>query len=266
MKGFAIALARLAAGWFDRRSRELVGRLDRDVGSLLSLWVMAIAAFGALKVSFAPLAPGSVAEWLAMWLPYLLLAAAPLAGYRIACACFLDGVPAGQPSLRLCRWGKWRDLDVLSVRANPLYGPAGFLASLTAGILLNVPFRSIEFLLAMPAVALRSPDWAHTIVHVMTIDVIVMNFFYMVCFVMALRSAPLFPRMLVFVWLIDIVMQLQIASWIAATPDMPQTIAPALHNLLEGNIQKVLISAFIWLPYIILSDRVNLTYRHRVPV
>jgi hypothetical protein len=34
--------------------------------------------------------------------------------------------------------------------------------------------------------------------------------------------------------------------------------------LVHGNIAKVLISAFVWLPYLILSDRVNITYRQRV--
>ena len=34
-------------------------------------------------------------------------------------------------------------------------------------------------------------------------------------------------------------------------------------NLVDGNIRKVLISAAIWLPYLILSERVNVTFRHR---
>jgi hypothetical protein len=34
--------------------------------------------------------------------------------------------------------------------------------------------------------------------------------------------------------------------------------------LLQGNIKKVMISMVIWLPYLILSERVNLTYRSRV--
>jgi hypothetical protein len=35
--------------------------------------------------------------------------------------------------------------------------------------------------------------------------------------------------------------------------------------LLEGNVKKVLISAGLWLPYLLLSRRVNVTFRHRVP-
>jgi hypothetical protein len=35
--------------------------------------------------------------------------------------------------------------------------------------------------------------------------------------------------------------------------------------MLEGNLKKVLISVAIWLPCLLLSRRVNLTYRWRVP-
>ncbi len=30
-------------------------------------------------------------------------------------------------------------------------------------------------------------------------------------------------------------------------------------------MQKVLISAGVWLPYLLFSKRVNITYRHRLP-
>jgi len=42
-------------------------------------------------------------------------------------------------------------------------------------------------------------------------------------------------------------------------------VASALHSLLDGNVKKVLISMGLWLPYLLLSTRVNVTYRHRVP-
>jgi hypothetical protein len=35
--------------------------------------------------------------------------------------------------------------------------------------------------------------------------------------------------------------------------------------MLTGNVKKVLISMALWLPYLLLSTRVNVTYRHRVP-
>ena len=45
---------------------------------------------------------------------------------------------------------------------------------------------------------------------------------------------------------------------------VPADVANALQSLLEGNIKKVLISGLVWLPYLILSDRVNVTFRQRV--
>jgi hypothetical protein len=38
-----------------------------------------------------------------------------------------------------------------------------------------------------------------------------------------------------------------------------------LQSMLEGNVKKVLIIAALWLPYLLLSKRVNVTFRHRVP-
>jgi len=44
---------------------------------------------------------------------------------------------------------------------------------------------------------------------------------------------------------------------------VPDIVVEPLLKLLDGNITKVAISAVIWLPYLLLSERVNLTYRHR---
>ena len=90
-----------------------------------------------------------------------------------------------------------------------------------------------------------------------------MNFFYMVCFVMALRTIPLFPKMLLYTWLLDVSLQLSIAK-IMAQMATPAEVASTLVSLLNGNIDKVLLSAAIWLPYMMLSERVNVTFRHRV--
>jgi hypothetical protein len=46
---------------------------------------------------------------------------------------------------------------------------------------------------------------------------------------------------------------------------LPPQVGHALGELLEGNVKKVLISAALWSPYLLLSRRVNLTYRCRVP-
>lgn len=163
----------------------------------------------------------------------------------------------------MVQWGRWRRLRIGQVRLHPLFGPAGFMASLLIGMLLNVVLRSFEFLLAMPALTTQSPTWGRELFVLMAADVGIMSFFYMIAFAFALHSVTLFPRMLGFAWLLDILIQLLIAERIGKMPDIPPSVAFPLGDLLHGNIVKVLISAFVWLPYLILSERVNVTYRHR---
>ena len=98
----------------------------------------------------------------------------------------------------------------------------------------------------------------------MTLDVVLFTSLYMVAFVAALRRAPLFPRLLVAIWFGDVAMQLVTAQLVSST-NLPPTVAEALRALLDGNVKKVLISMALWLPYLFLSTRVNVTYRHRVP-
>jgi hypothetical protein len=49
------------------------------------------------------------------------------------------------------------------------------------------------------------------------------------------------------------------------TPHVPVAVQTSLATLLSGNVHKVMISMAIWIPYLLMSPRVNLTYRHRVP-
>lgn len=247
-----------------RRSRTLVAVLDVRLETAISAWIGVVVLLGLAKLVTAPMPVHGLTAGLLAMLPYLLIAAAPVAGYRVAAGSFPRGLLSAQPLVRLCRYGAWQQVDPVSARQNPAFGPTGFMASLLAGILLNVPFRSVEFILALPAVGPGAPGWAQSLNIAMTIDVVVMNFLYMVCFVMALRSVPLFPRMLLFAWTADILLQFAIASQIGGSAELPVPVGAALQNLLHGNIQKVLISAFVWLPYLILSDRVNITFRQRV--
>ena len=62
----------------------------------------------------------------------------------------------------------------------------------------------------------------------------------------------------------DVAMQFAIAQQVALMPNTPPQVAQALSTLLHGNLDKVMISAFVWLPYLILSERVNVTFRQRV--
>ena len=85
------------------------------------------------------------------------------------------------------------------------------MVSLLVGMLLNVPVRALEYLAAMPALSGHVPQWLSTLQIAMTLDVVLLTSLYTIAFVAALRRVPLFPRLLVAIWLIDIAMQLGIA-------------------------------------------------------
>jgi hypothetical protein len=116
----------------------------------------------------------------------------------------------------------------------------------------------------MPPMPADHPRWLSILHFGMTFDVVVFTSLYMVASVAALRRVPLFPRLLLAIWLGDLVMQLTIAQ-IVSTTALPVAVAGALQTVLIGNLKKVLISMTLWLPYLLLSTRVNVTYRHRVP-
>ena len=58
---------------------------------------------------------------------------------------------------------------------------------------------------------------------------------------------------------------LGIGSQLRNVAYLPGPVGVSLADMLEGNLKKVLISVAIWLPCLLLSRRVNLTYRLRVP-
>lgn len=265
-----------AAGWirgaFDAWCARLMDRsaaiarfLDCRIEAVALAW-LAIFSLAALPRLLLPETPVvGLGGLLRHVLPYVAIGLAPIAGFLIAAGSFPRGVLNEQPSIRLAKWGHWRRLSVLEARQSPAYGPRGFVVSLLVGMLLNVVVRSLEFLTSMPAMGSLAPEWGNRIFMATAADVIVMNFFYVVCFVMALRSVPLFPRMLVLAWGIDIMMQLTIWKVAMSAPGVPLPVSSALMDLLQGNITKVMISAVVWLPYLLLSERINVTYRNRVP-
>jgi hypothetical protein len=99
----------------------------------------------------------------------------------------------------------------------------------------------------------------------MTFDVVLFTSLYAIVFIAALRRAPMFPRLLAAIWVADVAMQVITAKAVASVGYIPPAVAGGLQNLLHGNVEKVLISVFVWLPYLLLSKRVNVTYRHRIP-
>lgn len=261
------AVWRMAAAYAARieaRSRVIPRLLARNMDRIALGWmaVFLLAAAPAVLLSVTP--PRNLAELGSLILPYLLIALAPVLGLQITLRAFPNGLMTARPLFNLSVYGRWQRINLIDARDNPDFGPAGFMASLLIGMLLNIVIRSGEFLLAVPALSSAAPDWGQSLFHLMAADVAVMGFFYMVCFVMALRSVPYFPKMLLLVWGLDILSQLIIATRIAPLEGLPAGVATSLHGLLEGNITKVLISACVWLPYLMLSDRVNVTYRQRV--
>lgn len=251
------------------QSRRVAALLELKIELVIRCWLWLCVALGGLKLfGLMALYPKAapLADLPLLALPYLLIALAPVAGYRLAAACFPTGRLLAQPGLRLARFGCWKTVPAFEAARAADYGPSGVIVSLIAGLLISIVLRSGEYFVAIPAMPLVAPVWARTILQVMTLDMVVMGFLYSVCFVMALRNVPHFPRLMVLTWAIDLSMQLGIASTMAATPDLPAEVAQALQPFVTGNLQKVLISLTIWLPYLLVSKRVNLTFRHRIRV
>lgn len=246
------------------RSIALVDRLEGGLPKILLFWAL-IASLGcAVRISLA-LSDVSAAAIVSTALPYLLVVGAPVGSLMLAFYWFRDAQRLPQPEYRLARIGKWRDVSLSQARKLPLYGVTGFMASLLLGMLINIPVRTLEFLAAIPAMGAHAPDWFSALFALMLADVVLLSSLYAVAFVAALRHVPLFPRLLVASWGIDLLMQVMISATMAGVADLPPEVAAPLGDLLYGNLQKVLISAAIWTPYLLLSKRVNLTFRHRIP-
>jgi hypothetical protein len=236
---------------------QLQARLDRILWGWLFLAALACGARIALTPLNAPLG-------LEVVFPYILLVFAPAMSLVLALRWFRHGDRLPQPRTRLALIGRWADVSPDEARRHPLYGANGIMVSLLVGMLLNVPVRAVEYLAAMPALSGSVPPWLSVLHLLMTLDVVVFSSLYAIAFVAALRRVPLFPRLLAAIWLGDIAMQIFTADLVAATPGLPPNVAGALHALLDGNVKKVLISVALWLPYLLLSQRVNVTYRSRV--
>lgn len=247
---------------FRAKSEALLLSLERRLDDIVIAWLMiaglaVTVRLAAGPVPTAPLEFGSVT-------PYLLLVLAPAASIVLALRWIPDGSSTPQPATRLAVMGKWRSVCAAEARRHRLYGTSGLMVSLLIGMLLNVPVRAIEYLGAIPAISAAAPPWLATLHVAMTFDVVAFTSLYAIAFVAAFRRAPLFPRLLVAIWMFDVLAQVVIAHVVAGS-GIPAEVAGALHPLLDGNIKKVLISASLWLPYLLVSTRVNVTYRHRVP-
>ena len=262
---FNALYAKLAAR-FAAETTRIAQFIERRLQAMLIGWAVLSLLAGGLKVLALVLAHPKLAtpQHLPMLiLPYLLIAAAPAAGFALTTRCFADGALAVQPVLRLARFGHWQSVAPEVARRDPNFGVSGLMTSLVAGLLLSLAMRMGEYILAMPAVPSMAPAWAVAVSRAMTFDLIFFSFLYAVCITMALRAAPLFPRMLLYAWLCDIAWQLAIARVTIDAGGLPSEVALPLQSYLVANIKKVLISMTIWLPYLLVSARVNLTFRQR---
>jgi len=241
--------------------------LDRNLFRMLGGWAALTLIFGAIRLAALIIAHPQlsrialVADLIAS---YALVAAAPLAAYALIARSFPKDKLPDQPAIRLCHFGKWSSVSPTEARDSPEFGMSGLLVSLVAGLALSITMRMVEYFLAMPAVPYMAPDWAVAMFRLMTFDLVLFGFLYTICIAMALRAAPLFPRMLCYTWVCDLLMQLAIARHMASIAGLPVDVAQALEPYVLVNIKKTLISVMIWLPYLIVSNRVNLTFRLRV--
>jgi hypothetical protein len=244
------------------RSAALLLTIDTRLDRILIWWLLLAGMAAATRISFAshtvPLAGTST------FASYLLLVVAPFASTLLALGWFSQGHLQPQPAIRLARVGRWKTLSRAEAERHPLYGTSGLMVSLLVGMMLNVPVRAAEYLTAMPPLPAASPHWLSTLHFAMTVDAVAFSSLYMIAFVAALRRVPLFPRLLVAIWLGDLTMQLATAEMVMRAGDLPLAVSAALHAMLQGNVKKVLISMALWLPYLLLSTRVNVTYRRRV--
>ena len=245
------------------RSAALLFSLEARLDRILIWWLVLGGLACVARIAVSPIPNGTTA--LSEITPYLLVVAAPFLSTVLALRWFANGYQLPQPTTRLAIAGAWRRVGEAEARSHPLYGTSGIMVSLLVGIMLNIPLRVGEYLAAMPPLPPSVPQWLATLHFAMTFDVVLFTSLYMIAFVAALRRVPLFPRLLAAIWLGDLTMQLVTAQMVAATPGLPPEVAGALQSLLDGNIKKVLISIGLWLPYLLLSTRVNVTYRSRVP-
>ena len=245
------------------RSTALLMTLEGGISRLMLGWLLLGLGACALRIAVSPWrgdGPG-----IATFLPYALVIGAPLLSLALALRWFAGADRWNQPTLRMARIGQWRAVGPAEARSHRLYGTTGLMLPLLIGMLINVPLRTAEYLAAMPALSGSVPEWLRTLNLLMTLDVVLLSSLYVVAFVAGLRRLPTFPRLLAMVWIVDLALQGLIAAAVAVEPGLPPSVGAALDGLLRANVLKAIASIAIWLPYLLLSKRVNITFRHRIP-
>ena len=216
------------------RSASLLITLDNKLDRILFWWLIIAGTASIARIALTPhklpMAPVST------FASYMLLVVAPFASTLLALRWFSDGDLHPQPSIRLARVGRWIPISRQQAQAHPLYGTTGIMVSLLVGMMLNVPVRAAEYFAAMDPLPQAAPHWLSVLHFAMTLDVVLFGSLYMIAFVAALRRMPLFPRLLLVIWLADLTMQLATAQMVSAT-HIPAPVADAVHTLLIGNVK-----------------------------
>ena len=263
MEGLATAMIGQVRDRFKAKADAVLLTLDSRLDRILVGWLAVAGSIASLRLLVTPHhVPMASFENFAA---YFLLVAAPVVSTLLALRWFRDGHEQAQPTTRLARAGRWTRLNRGDAEAHRFYGTSGIMVSLLVGMMINVPVRAAEYLAAIPPIPAAAPEWLSVLRVAMTFDAVVFSSLYMIAFVAALRRGPLFPRLLVAIWIADIAMQLVMANLVMASGTVPPDVAAALETMLQANLQKTLISMALWLPYLLLSTRVNVTYRHRIP-
>ena len=245
------------------RSAALLPTIDNRLGDILKFWLWTAGIASIARIVLAPHSASTAS--FSTFGSYMLLIVAPFASTLLALRWFSADLRP-QLTTRLARVGRWRGVSRSEAQRHPLYGTDEIMVSLLVGIHAehprfgrpNISRRRQPMPARRAAVAFGSAlrddggmSWSSSSL-------------YMIAFVAALRRASLFPRLLLAIWIGDLAMQLVTAQMVSST-HVPATVAAALQTVLEGNVKKVLISMALWLPYLLLSTRVNVTYRQRVP-
>lgn len=250
------------ASWLKRRAgaRVFPVRFIVALPLLAQAWVAVAVVAVVLRTIFSP-GHASIIH-----APLLLAALVmPALALQFSLSHVMAGRLFAQPDFRFARVGRWRELNAVDCASVDHYGTAGLLAMLLAGLLLNIPVRAAEFLAAMPTPSLHAPGWYLPLYTMMLVDLALLSSCYAALVGFAVRRVPIFPRLLVGIWLLDLLVQFLISGVMSMVPHVPPTVNTALASLLSGNVKKVMISMAIWIPYLLLSPRVNLTYRYRIP-
>ena len=193
------------------RSASLLLSIEGSLDRILQGWLLVAGLASAARIATTPTWAATNGV-LPVVTPYLILVLAPFASFVLALRWFRDGDRQPQPKTRLAIVGRWQSVTRLEARKDPLYGTTGIMVSLLIGMLLNVPVRAAEYMVAMPPVGSSGPAWLASLHFAMTFDVVLFTSLYAVAFVAALRRVPLFPRLLAAIWMADITMQLATAK------------------------------------------------------